>query len=260
MSSRLWVWFLKNGQLPFVPDKETNVIVQERIPEGLSEDIDSLYVSLPYVSRPNDEESIKKSLKDYACDKRVKGIIIHNTEELYIVKGSGFSKEKIAGPGLYAWNKESVRVLLNDLDMLMYPYELSKYELKDTGYKDGIMCVYGRTPLMITANCVRKTENACIMGKGAPFSYIRDRKNKELPVLFRCDYCYNIIYNADVTSLHEYIKKDIDFTGNLLLYFTDEDGKTAYSVYDFYKELLKGRTLTFPVREYTKAYFNHGVD
>lgn len=214
------------------------------------------YVSLPEVIRNRDHKSVSDFISSLCNNDNVLGIFVHNLEGMGLVKKSGFSKKVIAGPGVYAWNTLSANLLSEYADYFVYPYELTRHELKEIESDRGILTVYGRTPLMVTANCIRNTKGRCKRGRGEDFEYIEDRKNSRLPVMFQCRNCYNIIYNPVVTSLHEFAGRDIDFTDNLLLKFTDETQDLVIDILNFYY----GRTKSFPVENYTKAYFVHGVE
>ena len=220
---------------------------------------DSFYLSLPDVLRPP-FDSVEDIVRAAGSDERVKGLLCLNVDELMLVKKSGFSKDIIAGPGIYAFNNESIDLLNDYSDRFIYPYELNIYELKDLKRTSGILNVYGRTPLMITANCIRKSVNTCTKGNGELFGRLIDRKRTDFPVLFQCDSCCNIIYNSLPTSLHEYLGTKIDLTEDIMLSFSDEDSLLRERIIDFYHKKISGTKAYCPVKEFTKAYFNHGVD
>ena len=220
---------------------------------------DSFYISLPEVLRPP-FDYVLRLVKSAGSDERVKGIMCTNTDELMLLRKCGFDKCVISGPGIYAFNNESIGFIEEYSDRFIYPYELNVHELKDLKRSYGILNVYGRTPLMITANCIRKSANTCNKGQGDLFGKLTDRKKTDFPVLFQCDSCYNIIYNSLPTSLHEYLGSKIDFTEDLMLSFSDEDSLLRGKIMDFYQNRINGKDDPCPFKGFTKAYFNHGVD
>jgi hypothetical protein len=60
--------------------------------------------------------------------------------------------------------------------------------------------------------------------------------------------------------LHEYLGSKIDFTEDLMLSFSDEDSLLRGKIMDFYQNRINGKDDPCPFKEFTKAYFNHGVD
>lgn len=269
MSFRLWVSVTKQEQLNAVneiyPSSNIKESIRIWIPSYLykMEEIDttcSLYISFPLVSRLKDEEKIRKSLKCIQEDSNVSGIIIHNTEQLYIAKSMNFSKEIISGPGMYVFNNSSREVLLKDVNKYVFPLELSRHEIEDLNTDCGIMTIYGKTPMMVSANCIRKTYDNCQRGRGVSFDYITDRKNSNISVLFQCDSCYNVLYNPYPNSLHEYLKEIKKYTCDFLLSFTDEDRKLTGEIIRYFDNRFSGKNLEFPIKDFTKAYFNHGVE
>ena len=198
--------------------------------------------------------------------------MVHSIEGLQLLKESGFDKKIIAGPGLYAFNKASEALISGDAYKYVIPHELSYHEMKELDLSNAILNIFGRTPLMITANCVRKTEECCINGKNSasPISFgsIADRKRTDFPVLFQCDYCYNVIYNSVATSLHEFVRDKLvseagdhkESFGDLMLSFSCEKESAVREITGYFIGLLKGEDPVCPIKEHTKAYFNHGVD
>ena len=104
-----------------------------------------------------------------------------------------YDKTVLADSTLYVWNHESERMLRSFCQGLVLPQELDRRELEETfgqSSSDKILLVYGRVPLMVTANCVCKTEGKCrrTEGKnrktqsGSGFWYLQDRTGAEFPV------------------------------------------------------------------------------
>ena len=89
--------------------------------------------------------------------------------------------------------------------------------------------VYGRAPLMVTANCIRKTLKSCSHKAG--FETIIDRKGVAFPVKCDCLHCMNIIYNSvpllitdvpkDVTCRIELTDESKFAIRNILLYYNN---------------------------------------
>lgn len=261
MLTDMWVSVTDEKQI--IPDfSNINIIIPSGLFSGVErfKEYKSVYISLPHVIRNRNRDKLTALIKDAEFGDNIKGYIVNNIEGLMLLKEYKTRKEIVIGAGLYIWNKETLKVFSKEAGSFIYPYELSRYEIKDIKDSRGILMVYGRTPLMVTANCIRKTMNSCRAGKGERYGLLKDRKGMNLPVLFDCEYCYNIIYNAHVTSLHEFVGQGIDKEDRILISFTDESPETVKTIFYFYRNIIEGKDMTFPGKEFTKAYFNHGVE
>lgn len=79
------------------------------------------------------------------------------------------------------------------------PLELNRKEIINKDNTNTEFVIYGRYPLMISAQCVHK--NSCACDKKMTTMYLHDRKNAMFPVKNYCSFCYNIIYNSLPTIL-----------------------------------------------------------
>ena len=66
-------------------------------------------------------------------------------------------------------------------------------------YKE--LTVYGRAPMMVSAQCINKTVHGC--DKRQCCLKLKDRKGAEMPVKNICRFCYNEIYNSVPTVLYD---------------------------------------------------------
>ncbi len=210
------------------------------------------YIDMPYVLRNSDLKSIEKIIRD----KRVKGIIVNNLETLALSLRLDFSGIIIIGPSLYCWNKEALSFYGSIGDRVISSYELSSHEINDLGSDELCLAVYGRIPLMQTANCIMKTMNTCLKGKGPEFLHITDRKGYTFPVHRNCKNCYNTIYNSLPLSLHEEVRNCKIDISNLFLSFTTESGFDAREILDAFLD----KKNDYQVKEYTKSYYKRGVE
>ena len=108
-------------------------------------------------------------------------------------------------------------------------------EVKKLKDYNGEYVVYGRTPMMITANCVRKTMGVCNKSNDSFAQSLQDRYKKELPVYANCIHCYNEIYNAVPMSLHKEIKQLKKHGFSVFrLDFTNENGKQTNAILSYF--------------------------
>lgn len=224
------------------------------------------YLALPYVLRKRDEAWLKRLS---ACLSEGKtpfsGFLVRNLEELAVAQGwmrewadvfGGYAL--IPDAGLYCFQSEALVFLSQFMGEITIPYELNGKEaahLVLAARKRGVpanLIVYSRIPMMITANCLRKTVDCCGGGGKMPGRiFLKDRQGAIFPVEINCDHCYNVLYNSVPYSLHGAESE------------RDRIGATAFR-YDFAvetgeqcRQILEGR---FPFAEYTAGHCKRGVE
>lgn len=141
------------------------------------------------------------------------------------------------------------------------PLELcgaAQRELAATHYGCVEKMIYGRIPLMHTANCINKTMNKCRInehiGNEERWAKITDRTKRELPIFTDCIHCQNTIYNAIPITITKELK---DYPNNFVfrIDFTDESGEQINHVLDYY--ILGTGSVDW---EYTKAFEKHSTE
>lgn len=135
------------------------------------------------------------------------------------------------------------------------PLELNRRELaalcRDGLQKTREFVVYGRAPMMVSAQCIRKTMKSC--DKKGCVMQLRDRKGMRLPVKNNCCFCYNTILNAQPTVLYDLEKELSELEPVFRRYeFTTESGREV-------KEILNGKRI-FQSNEFTRGHFRRGVE
>ena len=119
--------------------------------------------------------------------------------------------------------------------------------------------IYGRIPMMITANCIAKTTSRCLNQHNQnTCAYITDRYNKQFPVTISCKYCTNIIYNSVPLSLH----KDLQSYPSQIIkkiQFTTENGEETKKILKFFLKITTEELTEPPFKEYTTAHEKRGV-
>ena len=203
-----------------------------------------LYLALPHVMRAKDRPWMETALAALR-EGRYDGALVRTVGEAAFLTERGYLGELIADAGLYTWNRESRAALERSFSAAVYPYELSRGELAQTfGGRPqtmrSLLTVYGHLPMMITAGCVKKTENACT-GREAGFWKLRDRKGQRLPVRCVCRFCYNVIYNSVPLSLHAYLGDAAarDAAG-LVCAFTTESAQETRRILAYFAAAEKG--------------------
>ena len=218
-----------------------------------------VYVSLPRMLRKKDEVYLgwlKEKLDSFA------GIQVKSLEGLAFLEQNGYKGIVVTDYSVYSWNKNSLMFMNQYRQGYTYPLELSVHELRKLDDYTGEYVVYGRTPMMITANCVRKTMDCCNKNSNSFTQSLQDRYKKELPVYANCVHCYNEIFNAVPMSLHKEIGQLKKYGFHVLrLDFTDENGELTERILKYYGLKLTDASFTeeFPIKEYTQGHFKEGA-
>jgi len=221
-----------------------------------------IYVALPYITRWNTIDTIQDMLRLYQ-DSVINGFLIRNLEAYGILRKEVPMNDLSLDYNMYIWNPYAFSFWSDKVSGFCLPIELRKQEntelLAHIPAFDTEKMIYGRLPMMQTANCILKTSDAC--QKANPVKknviFLKDRYNKQFPVFLRCKECYNTIYNSVPLSLHKDIflqKKQ----SSLRLDFTTESREEVLSVLQFFVEREGNGQL--PYAEFTGGHENRGVE
>ncbi len=234
---------------------------------------------LPYITR---EEDWDGSSFAWEIAQKAEAVLVRNLEQLGLLKDKEYKGRVILDYGVYTWNHGALEFLLkcNDPDKgfmiseISVPYELDFRESRDMAEAVKKICnipisynVYGRVPMMISAGCIKKTMDNCsgqMYKNHSDDLTIRDRMGNNLPVSCVCRSCYNVIWNAQPTSLHKKMDS-IDRVAcfdYLRLDMSVESGRDADEIMEFYLGLIQGYEGCdiFSERSYTTGHFGRQVE
>ena len=219
----------------------------------------AFYLSLPRIIRKRDEEYLAfvAHIADFWD-----GILVKNMESLSFLQSIGYKGRIIADSSVYGWNKSALAFIKQYCDEFTYSLELTLGENKALQDYSGEYVVYGRTPMMVSANCIRKTTDTCTHTANGFAQSLTDRYRKELPVYANCIHCYNEIYNAVSMSCHKDIPQLIkNRFYKFRLNFTNEDANTSIRILSYYFQILENPDYAeeFPLKEYTLGHFKEGA-
>lgn len=218
-----------------------------------------VYIALPFIVRDKDKDFLKKLLP---LMNRVDGVLVRNLETLGFLQKNDYKGNIRLDAGMYCFNKKTVSFYEPLAESYCMPYELNHREQKSLSRMEtGILTehvVYGRIPLMVTANCTQRTMEKCIKSAHMGENRLRDRYRKEFPVMLHCRYCYNVILNSVPLSLHDTISIQTDDI--LRIQFTSEDYRETKAVLKFFKNRMEGGSMEPPFTEFTKGHEKRGVD
>lgn len=191
----------------------------------------------------------------------IDGILVRNPEEFNFLLAGDFKGEIITDSSLYTMNSEASE-LMRSLGAARNtaPLELNAGELKQRGMEGSEMVVYGYLPVMVSAQCIRKTMGDCRHRSGQIF--LKDRMNKEFCVKNVCEECYNVIYNTSPLSLLGKEKEILSMNPEALrLDFTIESPQeTVRITKDFIAAFYRHETGKNPDGDFTRGHFKRGIE
>ncbi len=215
-----------------------------------------VYVMMPPMWRERMQKAFWESYKESDLQK-VDGFVIRAFEQYEDLRD--YSQKLMADASIYSWNKEACAFLKEEgFDRLTVPLELNRRQIESRGFEnESEMVIYGRYPLMITAQCLVMNTDKC---QHKPhFSVLTDRKDASFPVWNSCSICTNIIYNSvplDLTPEREAIRSH-GFK-SLRLSFTDERPQQTKSVANAVTFAMEGGEL--PNIQGTRGHYKRGVE
>ena len=221
-----------------------------------------VFIAMPYIVRNKDEKAMCEL---YPLIKTADGVLVRNLESLAFLLERKYEGQIRLDAGMYCFNHRAVKHFENIAESFCLPYELNRRE--QTALKNASQgklktehVVYGRLPLMVTANCTQKTMEKCIRLTSGQMAenLLTDRYRKQFPVMLHCRYCYNVILNCLPLSLHDTIQIQTDDI--LRLQFTVENGKETEAVLSFFSKVKQGIQTEPPYKDYTKGHEKRGIE
>ncbi len=228
-----------------------------------------LYLVMPHVLRQEayalferQWQEISDSTDVESIVSRVKGFVIHSLEELYFA--NQYFKDRFAlilDYSMYTMNEEA-RSFYHEQGIHHFtaPLELNDRELASLGCEDSDYIVYGHVPLMTSAQCLVKNTKGCSHKTG--FYQLKDRYDKNFIVYNYCQYCYNVIYNADPIVLLKQTEEILQMSPrNLRLDFTVESQKEVRQIIDaFATTVYEKKAADFTFGSFTKGHYKRGIE
>ena len=189
-----------------------------------------LWIALPYLERKYHQEDTLTKNAFLLLNKGLSGFLIRCPETYAYAIEHGYADHCIADAGLYSWNGETrAHYKREGIPRDTAPLELSLEELLERDNRGSDLIVYGRTPLMVTVQCLENNTAGC-SEKNAVHT-LKDRYGNCLLVKSICPYCYNILYDDQKRNYLDKIERiaGLGFQ-NLRLNFVDESPEEVKSV------------------------------
>lgn len=241
---------------------------RENLIRKLSEDIDRVHASgkkafyvFPFIFRQQTSlfyEKIMPELKKLPLD----GIMVRSLDEIAFIKEWGNENwQMVSDSNLYTYSNEAAEYFYH-LGMMQdtIPVELNRKEILRRENSRSEMIIYGRLPLMITAQCIHKNTLGCMHQHKV--LDLKDRYSVHFPVKNFCSECYNVIYNSLPVCL---FKEDVTVKkiapAALRLSFTTETEEETEQILTIYGDIYKnGGILGQMPMECTNGHFKRGVE
>lgn len=241
---------------------------RENLIRKLSEDIDRVHASgkkafyvFPFIFRQQTSlfyEKIMPELKKLPLD----GIMVRSLDEIAFIKEWGNENwQMVSDSNLYTYSNDASEYFYR-LGMMQdtIPVELNRKEILRRENSRSEMIIYGRLPLMITAQCIHKNTLGCM--HQPKVLNLKDRYSVHFPVKNFCSECYNVIYNSLPVCL---FKEDVTVKkiapAAVRLSFTTETEEEAEQILTIYGDIYKnGGILGQLPMECTNGHFKRGVE
>lgn len=216
---------------------------------------------MPHIFRDEAKSFFSKYLEDikqYKFD----NFLVRSLEEIfYINEKINPDANIILDYNIYAYNKNTIDFYNKEFNInrLTYPLELNLNEIKQLKNPGNEIIAYGKIPMMISAQCLKKTTKGCDHKK--EILILKDRKNSDMQVKTHCDFCYNTILNSkplSIIGMEKEIKKISP--GILRLWFTTEDAaKTKFIIKKYIDNFCKNLDVD-NISDFTRGHLKRGIE
>ncbi|MDD6614998.1 MAG: DUF3656 domain-containing protein [Lachnospiraceae bacterium] len=216
-------------------------------------------VQMPPIFRKKDRRFYtRQQVRDILT--RADGFLVRTVDAFAFLQSEGYRQPIIGDEGLYAYNCEAAAFWKNaGIFRQTLPAELNVSELNRLGCRGCELTIYGRVPLMFTAQCLKMNTAGCT---GIPDTMmLKDRRQACFPVMTRCRECCNVIYNSvplDLMGCGSELKKL--HPSHLRLSFTTETEGEVSEILNRYDLFLKGQTDGKGTDSTTRGHFRRGVE
>ncbi len=213
-----------------------------------------LLITLPVIIREQDAPALNALSSLCGPGKTFEGFLIRSIDGLGFLEKKGKSGLWYLDASFYLWNTAAAEQLMGRVDSCCLPLELNAAEQRRLA-GSGLpfeKIVYGRIPMMVSANCILRTADGC-NPKSTAETVLIDRCGKRFPVIRDCFRCTNIIYNSVPLSLHREFPKWRERMRCRLNFTVEDEGRTK-EVLDAF---LLGKEPAF--KEYTTGHEKRGV-
>jgi len=171
-----------------------------------------VYIALPRIMRKSRQDIMNKNYKAVFKNEHIDGYMVRNIEGIeYVKQRIDRDVNIVMDSNMYITNSYAACALKEyGAKTLTHSLELTKEETE--GLNQAIdnrnyeieceLVVYTRPVVMVSAGCLKKTKDMC--DKNKEILRLKDKYNETYLVRSACDYCYNVIYNANTINVISY--------------------------------------------------------
>lgn len=277
------------AELVYVPVEEFSSEERKNLMIRAKELKKQVFYALPRVFRNEQQEEYQVLFAEFEQENPT-GFLIRNLDEFgFMVEMAGEKSGQkdwklILDYSLYAYNRKAqmsyeqafvdagwekenqkgkISFLKNGNRMELFytlPMELNKKEMEQLPSISNEWIVYGRIPLMVSAQCVTKNTKGCVGKPG--YEKMEDRYQKSFFVRRHCRHCYNTIWNGVPLSFHD--KKDelLSMSPSILrLHFTiEKEDEIRKILHQFFQEWKGGKNREPFKGDFTRGHLKRGVE
>ena len=218
-----------------------------------------LYLVFPHIFRENAQEWFGRQFENFN-QLPIDGVVIRNFEAFFFLKERGFDKKIILDHNLYIFNQYGKEFWKQQkVEDFTAPLELNSRELRELDIRNGELLVYGRIPVMVSAQCIERTTSGCSKKPGV--RVLQDRRDEKFFACNYCDLCYNVIYTENPINLRqEWDRVNELYPKMCRIQFTLEDKEQTETVLNTFfvtdeKTVARGKEDT----DFTTGHFNRGI-
>ena len=222
------------------------------------------YLAMPYMLREGRLDGFEDIFRDLGED--IDGFLVRNLEEVGYFKELGLGEKLVCDYSIYNFN-DLAKEFLEDLGVkrTTLPLELNAREIREKNNRNSEMILYGYYPMMVSAQCLKKTCGSCDHRSGKV--WLKDRYGQRFLTKCSCDFCYNVIYNSIPTGLVKEAGEILEMgIPAFRLNFTEEGYEETREMlelfalaYGFTKPTEK-KKIPEKLPEFTKGHFRRGVE
>lgn len=201
---------------------------------------------------------------DSICQMAQDGFLANSYDAVGFLLQKDITPDRIVLDGMvYHYSEKAASYLYeNGFSELTVPSELNYQELKHRNLSRSELIVYGKQPLMYSAQCLLKNYSSC--KKKNEVLTLADRKKKQFYVHTHCTFCYNTIYNyAPLFLLHRTQEiRGLHLRGYRMDFSEEEKDQVKMLLDGFYRGFYEGKKLRPEqyLEEYTNGHWKRGVD
>ena len=218
-----------------------------------------VFAAMPYIFREEGCE-YEREIRRFFGELPFSGALIRNMEEYSFLTALGFDKKIILDHNLYVFNRYGKafwkRLGISDVTA---PLELNAQELAELGIAEAELMVYGYFPVMVSAQCLKKTAGKC--GGRTEVTMLTDRLGNRFPVKTVCRECFNVIYNTSPLYLgtHQEEIRRLKPSALRVQFSVETEEETADMLLRLMRAFSGEEEKAVPEFSYTQGHFKRGV-